>query len=113
MAHAAREVDRRGVVPDAIAGIVFKGLVKIEKDGLYMVSLCSDDGSKLWLDGQQFIDIDQNGGGYREVWLQLAAGYHRMEVQFWENYGGDDVMVGLVGPGIEVENLPADMLFYE
>ncbi|MBO4624982.1 MAG: hypothetical protein J5646_05770 [Bacteroidales bacterium] len=94
-------------------GIVFKGLVKIEKDGLYMVSLCSDDGSKLWLDGQQFIDIDQNGGGYREVWLQLAAGYHRMEVQFWENYGGDDVMVGLVGPGIEVENLPADMLFYE
>ena len=77
------------------------------------MSLCSDDGSKLWLDGQQFIDIDQNGGGYREVWLQLAAGYHRMEVQFWENYGGDDVQVGLVGPGIEVENLPADMLFYE
>ena len=94
-------------------GIVFKGLMKIEQKGLYQLSMSCDDGAILYLDGQLLWDVDRNGGGFREAWYNLGAGYHRMEVQYWENYGGEDMYVGITGPGIETDNLPAEMLYFE
>ncbi len=94
-------------------GFTFKGLVKIEQDGLYLLSFATDDGAKLWIDGQLMFDIDRDGGGFSESWINLGAGYHRIEVLYFENYGGETLEVGLDGPGINVENLPAEMLFHE
>ena len=94
-------------------GIVFKGLMKIETEGMYQISLSCDDGAILWLDGELLWNVDRNGGGFREGWYNLGAGYHRLEVQYWENYGGEDMYIGLVGHGIDVENLPASMLYFE
>ncbi len=94
-------------------GIVFKGLMKIEKSGLYALSMACDDGAKLWLDGQLLWDVDRDGGGFREGWFNLEAGYHRLEVQYWENYGGEDMYIGIDGEGLAYENLPPSMLFYE
>ena len=94
-------------------GIVFKGLMKIDQEGEYVMSICTDDGSKGWLDGQLIWDVDRDGGGFKDIFLKLEAGYHRVEVQYFENYGGDEVTIGLEGPGIFVENLPASMLYYE
>ena len=94
-------------------GLVFNGLVKVPEDGLYLLSLACDDGSKLFWNGQLLWDIDQDGGGFKEGWYQLKAGYHRIELQYFENYGGENIEIGLAGPGVDVENLPADMLFYE
>ena len=87
--------------------------MKIEKTGLYQLSLASDDGSKLFLDGKLLFDLDRDGGGYAEAWLELKAGFHRLEIPYFENYGGENVEVGLIGPGIEVEQLPASMLWYD
>ena len=94
-------------------GIVFNGLMKVETGGLYFLTVESDDGSKIWLDGQLLWDLDRPGGGSREVWLELGAGYHRLEVQYFENYGGECMDIGMKGPGIDVTNLPAAMLFHE
>jgi len=94
-------------------GLVFKGLVKIPQDGVYILSLASDDGSKLILDGELLWDIDRDGGGYQEKCLQLGAGYHRIELQYFENHGGETVEIGIVGNGLDADNLPADMLYYE
>ena len=94
-------------------GIVFKGLLKIEKEGLYQISVTSDDGSRLFLDGLEICNLDRNGGGFEDLMFQLGQGYHRLEVQYWENYGGEDMLVGLSGPGIEAQNLPANLLYYE
>ena len=93
--------------------LFFKGLVKIERDGLYRLSLRSDDGSRLTLDGKPLLDLDRDGGGFQEIWLTLQAGYHRLELGFWDNFAEESVEVGLKGPGISVTNLPAAMLFYE
>ena len=87
--------------------------MKIEKEGLYALSMGCDDGAKLWLDGQLLWDVDRDGGGFRETWARLEAGYHRLEVQYWENYGGEDMNVGIEGEGLCYENLPAGMLWYE
>ena len=93
--------------------LFFKGLVKIDRDGLYRLSLRSDDGSRLTLDGKPLLDLDRDGGGFQEIWLTLQAGYHRLELGFWDNFAEESVEVGLKGPGISVTNLPAAMLFYE
>ena len=94
-------------------GIVFKGLLKIDKEGEYVLSVCTDDGSKGWIDGELLWDMDRDGGGFKDIFLKLDAGYHRVEVQYFENYGGDDVEMGLSGPGVDVARIPASMLYYE
>ncbi len=119
----AAPVKKSGVTPifdtDAVKltedhfGIVFKGLIKIEESGDYLFSVVTDDGSKTWLDGTLLVDMNRDGGGYKDVLIALEKGYHRIEIQYFENYGGDEISVGLEGPGIATENLPAKMLFYE
>lgn len=94
-------------------GFQFEGLVKIDQDGLYLLSFSSDDGAKLWIDGQLICDVDRDGGGISDAWVNLAKGYHRIKADYFENYGDDSIEVGLEGPGIQVDNLPAEMLFHE
>ena len=67
----------------------------------------------LLLDGQPLLNLDRNGGGYQEIWVTLDAGFHRLEIGFWDNFAEESIEVGLKGPGISVENLPASMLFHE
>ena len=94
-------------------GILFDGLMRIEKEGVYLFTVDSDDGAKIWLDGQLLWDLDRPGGGSKESWIELGAGYHRLEVQYFETYGGDWLELGLKGPGIDVSKLPASLLFHE
>lgn len=93
--------------------LIFKGLLKVERDGLYRLSMRSDDGSRLLLDGQLIVDLDRDGGGSEDVWLTLEAGFHRLEIGFWDNFDEESIEVGLKGPGISVENLPSSILYYE
>ena len=53
------------------------------------------------------------GGGYQEVWLTMEAGFHRLEIDFWDNFAEEYIEVGLKGPGISAYNLPASLLFHE
>ena len=94
-------------------GLTFKGLVNIPADGDYTLWLATDDGSRLYWDGQLLFDNDRDGGGFGEAVLQLKAGYHRVELQYFENYGGESIELGMKGPGISAENIPASMWFYE
>ena len=94
-------------------GLIFKGFMNIRRTGLYKVTLSSDDGSKLWVDGKPLIDLNRDGGGQDGIWVRFEAGYHRIEVQFFENFAEESLRVGLEGPGISVENLPSAMLFHE
>ena len=93
--------------------LLFKGLMKVERDGVYRLSLRSDDGSRLVLDGKTVLNLDWDGGGYQELWLTLEAGFHRLEIGFWDNFAEEYIEVGLKGPGVSVYNLPASMLYYE
>ena len=94
-------------------GLVYKGLLKIDQTGLYRFTLNCDDGAILWLDGEKLLDLDRDGGGRMETWVKLGNGYHRLEVQYWDNFMEESVAVGLKGPGISVENLPAEILYHE
>ena len=119
---AASPVKTSGIAPvfstsykerDDHFGLVFKGLLKIDSGGIYRLSLTSDDGSALWLDGQPLLDLDFDGGGSTDALVKLEAGYHLLEVQFFENFAEESLRVGLEGPGMAHDNLPANLLFHE
>lgn len=67
---------------------VFTGFVKVDKESLYTFFLSSDDGSKLYVDGELVIDND-GLHGMTELWGQvdLAPGYHRIWLAYF-NAGG-------------------------
>ena len=46
----------------------FLACSKGDEDGLYLLSLASDDGSKLFWNGALLWDIDRDGSGFKEGW---------------------------------------------
>ena len=94
-------------------GLVFTGLLKIDPGGVYQLSMVSDDGAVLYLDGRRVLDIDRDGGGTASQWAKLEAGFHRIRVEFFDNYMEEFLRVGLKGPGVSAENIPSSMLYHE
>jgi hypothetical protein len=76
-----------GLTENVIA--LFEGVFVAPEDGKYTFWLTSDDGSRLWIDGEELVDNDglhgmkTEGGG-----VELSAGLHRLSVLFFEHFGG-------------------------
>lgn len=75
------------------------GTVGIEKAGMYYFSTTSDDGSRLWVDGNLVVD---NWGlhGVKNVIgeVSLSQGYHKVQVQFFNNEHGAHLEMTQSGP---------------
>lgn len=65
--------------------IVFDGSLIAPRTGRYHLWLGSDDGSRLWLDGQLVLD---NGGlhafTYVDKILTLGAGWHELRLEYFQ-----------------------------
>ena len=118
----AAPVKKRGIWPEFSTafkdredhfGIVFDGLMKIDRTATYLLSIATDDGAKFFLDGELLWDLDYDGGGFKQGWIELEAGFHRIGIQYFENYGDDSIEIGLIGEGLDYENLPPEMLYHE
>jgi hypothetical protein len=82
----------------ADVGAVFDGYVNVTAAGYYTLSVTSDDGSKLYLGDTLLINND-GAHGMREAWAAapLAAGRHRVRVEFFQGGGGSGCIVAM-GP---------------
>jgi hypothetical protein len=76
------------------------GWLMVETSGTYTVYLKSDDGSKLWLDGELVIDND-GAHSSRELSAErlLVNGAHRLRVEFFENSLDAGLALSWAGPG--------------
>ncbi len=93
-------------------GFVFTGAVYLPTSGNYTFYTSSDDGSKLWIDGQLVVDNDGlHGARERSGTVSLSAGYHEIEVHFFERNGAAVLQVSYAGPGISKQEIPAGVLF--
>ncbi len=73
--------------------IRLRGKLKIETAGTYNFTLSSDDGSKLYIDGNLVIDHDGlHGMSNKSGSVTLSAGLHPVEVQYFQ---GPRVTIGL------------------
>ena len=70
-------------------GIVFEGYLYAPESGLYQMSLTSDDGASLHLDGEPVIDNDGlHAAEPKKERIVLEKGLHKIRVEFFQ-LGGD------------------------
>ena len=68
----------------------------------------------LYIDGVKVVD---NGGGHsarlREGVVALESGFHRLRVDYFEDYMGQTLEVGLTGKSLLRQPIPESMLYLE
>ncbi|MCQ0090464.1 PA14 domain-containing protein [Roseovarius sp. M141] len=75
------------------------GDLNVETAGSYTIYLTSDDGSALYIDGEQVIGHDGlHARSTLPVTLELAAGAHEIEVRYFENSGHQTLQLEWQGP---------------
>ncbi len=94
-------------------GLVFEGLVRVPRTGVYLFSTISDDGSRLLIGDQVVVDNDGlHGTRERTGAIALEAGFHPIAVSFFQKRGGRFLQVRCSGPGLAPQELPAEMRFH-
>ncbi|WP_224998168.1 PA14 domain-containing protein [Cesiribacter sp. SM1] len=92
-------------------GFVFEGYIEISTAGTYTFYTQSDDGSKLYINGQQIVNNDgMHALQERSGTVQLAAGLHPIRVTYFEKYSGEQLSVSYSGPGISKRTIPDAVL---
>ncbi len=89
----------------------FTGMLRVEQSGRYDFTLKSDDGVRLFVNGQLIISDDgchpvrASTGG-----VELAAGVHDLEIQYFEYEGQQALEAWWSGPGVAPSEIPASAL---
>ncbi|MDA7618209.1 c-type cytochrome [Verrucomicrobia bacterium] len=85
--------------------IRYHGLLKIQASGVYRFGIASDDGSRLMIDGQTVVNNDGvHGRRSRGGKIELNAGRHPFELQFFNGGGGSVLNVFWAPPGTQARN---------
>ncbi|MDB6028854.1 MAG: glycoside hydrolase [Verrucomicrobiales bacterium] len=89
------------------------GKIRITSVGVYNLSLESDDGSRLFLDGNEVIS---NGGGHGmkavSARVDLSAGDHDLKIEYFQNDYGAGCSFAWESDTIPREIVPARVLFH-
>lgn len=90
----------------------YKGYLTIDHEGEYKFYTSSDDGSKLYIDGQLLVDNDgQHSVRERQGEIQLTPGLHAIEVVFFQRLGNQHLEVSYSGPNFSKMAIPSEKLF--
>lgn len=99
-------------VRDENFGMRYRGFVKIPSSGVYTFYTTSDDGSALLIDGKIVVN---NDGRHVPIEMSgmvgLSAGYHKIELLYFQAGGGMELSAGWKGPGFGKEAIPETVLF--
>lgn len=111
-------IENNFIIPDKNSGenfgIRYTGYIKIPKDGFYTFYTNSDDGTILSIDSTNIVVNDgQHAPQEQSGDVMLNAGFHSIQVLFFQGGGGKVLDVSLEGPGFEKQFIPAEILFHE
>jgi hypothetical protein len=99
---------------DGQYGIQFTSRIKIETPGKYRFYANSDDGSKVYIDGDLVVDNDGGHGTIERMGsVDLKPGFHDITVDYHNQAGGAWLEVMYKGPGIPKQIIPANKLFID
>ncbi|MFO7574439.1 MAG: PA14 domain-containing protein [Bacteroidales bacterium] len=98
---------------DSFFAIELEGYLLIPADDVYGLSLISDDGSRLILNGEEIISNDgihglREEGGY----FPLGKGYHKIRIEYFQREGGMGLRLLLEVPGYQRSNIPETWLLH-
>jgi hexosaminidase len=90
-------------------GLRFTGFVRVPADGIWTFSLSSDDGSRLRIDDRLIIDHDgPHGTSEKAGQIALRAGWHAIEITFFQAGGGKSLGLTITAPGSTPAPAPSD-----
>lgn len=90
----------------------FASTIDLPSDGTWTFYTTSDDGSLLFIDGTRVVANDfVQPPTERSGQLELSAGRHSIEVQYFEKDGGEALEVRYEGPGQGKDLIPSSVLF--
>ena len=99
--------------PDQLA-VAFTSYLKIDQAGTYTFTTASDDGSKLHINDLLVVDNDGNHGvRERHGNIELAPGFHRIKVTWYNSGGGLWLRTYIAGPNIPRQIIPPDRLYLQ
>ncbi len=81
--------------------IQYSGYIKVPETGVYTFYLRSDDGSKLYLDGELVVDNDgSHSASTKEGMKALKKGMHSIRIDYFEDFLGEELQLFFSGPGM-------------
>ena len=99
-------------VPEDRFGLLFNGYIHVPADGVYTFYTTSDDGSRLYLNGDLLVDNDGiHGMVLKYGQAALAKGKHLLKIIYFENNYGEGLKVEFEGPGLERQEIPGSILY--
>lgn len=99
-------------VPHEYFGVEWSGLLEAPVEGRYRFYLVSDDGSRLWIDGELIVDAwkDQAPTVYHSDLLEMSAGYHDILLRFYNRHAFAVVQLGWIRPDGVSQIVPSENL---
>ena len=95
-------------------GIRFSAWIDIQQTGKHRFYTNSDDGSKLYIDGEEVVNNDGNHGTIeRTGTIELDKGFHRITVDYFNDAGGAWLEVFHKAPGGVKELIKPELLFLQ
>ncbi len=92
-------------------GLRFSGGLTVAADGTYTFYTNSDDGSRLYVDDHLVVDNDgPHGMVEKSGTIDLSAGDHDLLVTYYDQGGGDGLIVSWAGPGFAKQPIPTTVL---
>jgi lysophospholipase L1-like esterase len=102
-------------VPNDNFSVIWTGSLKIPEDGNYTLYTISDDGIRVWLNGELIIDkwVNQGPTRHNSSLIEGAKAGEKMSirVEYFENGGGASAILGWVKPGNVDEIIPKINLY--
>jgi hypothetical protein len=98
---------------DSYFGYEYNGFIRIPEDGAYTFYNKTNDGSILYLDGKEFINMD-GGHPAHEVFrtIALKKGVYKIKQKYFQMGGGYMNLVSWKGPGFNKTEIPAPVLYH-
>jgi hypothetical protein len=99
------------VLKDDFFALRFAGKINVPKHGKFNFFLTSDDGSRLFVDGTLVANNDERHVEQTVVGtIHLDAGFHDLEVEYFQHDGGKKLELLWAGPGIHYSEVPSSSL---
>jgi alpha-L-fucosidase len=84
----AQTVSIKDTLRSENTGMIYEGYINISLDAVYHFYLSSDDGSKLFIDGEEVIDNDGlHGDNEKSGTIALRKGYHEIKLCYIQGSG--------------------------
>jgi len=89
----------------------FSGYINVPKTGVYTFTQFCEDGALLTISGRKVVGGHKGHPNYEERGdIALQAGWHPLELDFFEEAYHQQMIILYEGPGIDRQEIPADSL---